>query len=240
MQDKKLYLSLFIGFIFFLSPEIASANTVNIDGDGAIKVGKVLGLLAVLAILLETALSTLFHWRWFSRWFDGRGLKLPIAVGVSWLFIDSMNLDSISQLLSAYDNTLSSQNTPLGQFVTALIVAGGSKTVFDLFEKVGVRNPFQTKENTAAVRNTPRVQVSVDRGDRIEPNKPIQVLMDGVIIGSISERCNELSWPNRSLPITIGSRVIRLSGVGVDGAEVFSEQRVNVGVGVTANLRFQL
>ena len=241
MRDSRIHVSLFfLGLVFFLSPEIATASPFNITGSGMEKIGSTLGLLLVLAILLETALSTLFHWRWFSRWFEGRGLKIPIAVGVSWFFIDSMEIDGIFQLLSAYDTTLTSQHSSLGQFMTALIVAGGSKTVFDLFEKMGVRNPFQNSEDTETARNIPKIKISVNRGDRVELNKTIQVLMDGKIIGSISERNNELPWPNRTLPISEGVHVIRLSSTGSDGSEVYKEQRIDVAPGVTAKLQFQL
>ena len=100
-------------------------NLFHLDWD---RTFEVLAGIAIVAALLERALSVVFENRLFvdSR-FDGKGTKEMIAFGVALVICIRWELDAISIVL------LSEQTTVLGEVVTAGVVAGGTKAFVKLF-----------------------------------------------------------------------------------------------------------
>jgi hypothetical protein len=86
--------------------------------------------LVVLAMLLERALIIIFDYRWFSNKLSSYGFKTPIAFLVSWTVCSFYRFDVLGALFEG------SSVSPMGIFVTAAIVAGGSAGAITLFQGV--------------------------------------------------------------------------------------------------------
>jgi hypothetical protein len=114
-------------------------------------VGSVLLVFLVLSVVFEVALTPLFNWRVFMARFEGEGYKIPITVALAFIVFWGYGLDIISDLLTA-------MNKPIGvslggQILTALLIAGGSSGVFQIFTKLKIRmEPGERQEKTEEAR----------------------------------------------------------------------------------------
>ncbi|MEM9268176.1 MAG: hypothetical protein AAGA78_04470, partial [Pseudomonadota bacterium] len=101
-------------------------------------------VLAIVAIVLEVAFTALFNNRAFRKlnWFPG--IKTLVAFGGSAVVVWVFQFDifgEIMRAISASDAFLPGAGWVSGG-ITALLLAGGSGTVFYLYTKLGIRNPF--------------------------------------------------------------------------------------------------
>ncbi len=103
-------------------------------------IAEVLFLFLVLSLVFESAMSAIFDWRLYIRYFEGRGVKTPLLVTIAFLVCMEYNLDIVHDLLAALGETGGSETTA-GQFFTALLIAGGSGGVFRIFSHLGIRSP---------------------------------------------------------------------------------------------------
>jgi hypothetical protein len=179
---------------------------------------KVLVLLLVLSIALETGLATLFNWRWFIIIAEARGLKIPVSVAVASIFVYTYDLDAIAKILTAFGDAQRYPDSLVGKFITALILAGGSGAVNTLFQSLGIRTPFRQQEIAKQRKSQSRLKISVTR-DKVATNEPITVSIDGALIGSIDAGKNQGGWP-LGWPIEPGERKIEISGVDAAGKTV--------------------
>ena len=99
-------------------------NLFHIDWD---QFFEVLAAVVVLAFVVERALALLFEHRWFVKNFDEKGLKEPIALIVSLVVCWYWDFDLVSVLLKADKISFG------GEFLTAAVIAGGSKASVKLF-----------------------------------------------------------------------------------------------------------
>ena len=104
----------------------------------------VLFLVLALSLVFESAMSVLFDWRLFIRYFEGRGVKTPLIIAVAFLVFLNYDLDIVAELLRGFPE-IQAQNigspTLPGQLLTALLIAGGSGGVFRIFARLGIRSP---------------------------------------------------------------------------------------------------
>ncbi len=114
------------------------------------KVGEVLVVFLVLSVVFEVALTPIFNWRVFLARFDGKGIKTPLTILVAMIVFWSYELDIIRDLLVALGYTASLSFG--GQFVTSLLIAGGSDGVFRIFTRLGIRNPQEREQKAEAAR----------------------------------------------------------------------------------------
>ncbi len=114
-------------------------------------VGEVLIVILVLSVVFEVAMTPIFNWRVFLKYGEGKGWKTPIVIGSALTVFWSYDLDIIKDLLIA----LGQKDAALsfgGQFLTALLIAGGSDGVFRIFTKLNIRNPEERKEKAEQER----------------------------------------------------------------------------------------
>jgi len=102
-------------------------NLFHLDWD---RLSEVLVGVVVLAFLLERALAVVFEHRYFVEHLQDKGIKEFIAVGVALAVCLRWNFDAVSMIL------LTDKTTVLGEFITACIIAGGSKGAIRLFRDV--------------------------------------------------------------------------------------------------------
>jgi|GEM_PF-5479997 len=86
-------------------------------------------LLFVIALILERALAVLFEWRYYQDYLGNYSLKVPISVGLSLLVCQVYGLDSLSLFLYR-------PVSPVGIYITAAIISGGSKVVIALAQRL--------------------------------------------------------------------------------------------------------
>ncbi|MCP4506831.1 MAG: hypothetical protein GY826_10615, partial [Fuerstiella sp.] len=95
--------------------------------------------LFVLAVLVESALSLIFNWRVFLEFFNKRAIKTVVMFVVSLTVVRTFNIDIVADLMKVYDPD-SSPGDVMSTVLTALIVAGGSSGVNNLFVALGFRS----------------------------------------------------------------------------------------------------
>jgi hypothetical protein len=100
---------------------------------------KALTMLLVAAVLIENALAVLFNWRVFLTYFSLRGVKTIISVVVSYIVVQTFDLDIVGSLLKEYAPNSATGSNP-GLFLTALILSGGSSGVNSLMVSLGYRD----------------------------------------------------------------------------------------------------
>ncbi len=100
---RKIFLLISTFVILMLLGPLAYAEGFSLgDKVDTEKAGYTLLLILVLAILLETGLSTLFNWRVYLRYFEEKGLKVPIAVASAFIFVNQFEIDAIAEILGAF------------------------------------------------------------------------------------------------------------------------------------------
>ena len=140
------------------------------------QIGEILVLLFVISVVFETALTPIFNWRVFARFCEGKGVKTPItvltAVGLLWNY----DIDIFKHVIDAFTTAEGTAGNPqgapataqdaaatapgaagststfLGRIMTGLLVAGGSGAVFNIFAKLGLRNPTQLADKAKKAR----------------------------------------------------------------------------------------
>jgi hypothetical protein len=101
---------------------------------------KALFALLILAVLIESGLALIFHWKPFLIYFDSKTVNALVAFAFSLLLVYLFKLDIVTTLINIY----SAPNLPqpanwAGRILTAMIIAGGSAGVNRLFQSLGFR-----------------------------------------------------------------------------------------------------
>jgi len=86
--------------------------------------------LVILSILVERGLYFIFDYRHLRERLKSKGIKAPIAFGVSWFVCWHHDFDIIALTIDP------EATTQIGIFITASIVAGGSAAAMTLFNDV--------------------------------------------------------------------------------------------------------
>ena len=121
----------------------------------------VLTMLFVVALLLESAFSTIFNWRVFLTYFSTRGVKTIIMIVISFIVVYTFNFDAIATLIAAFKlpeqlpagitkdvalaKLVTDEAGPVSKFITSLILAGGSAGIYNLMVALGFRSPREAE-----------------------------------------------------------------------------------------------
>jgi hypothetical protein len=135
-------------------PDAASSPLPPINDQIYSKSLAALTELFVVALLLESAFAVIFNWRVFLAYFSLRGVRTIIMIAASWLVVSHFGLDVMATLIAAYksppapDQSINPGSITGGvsQFVTALILAGGSSGVNRIMTALGFRSPSREEE----------------------------------------------------------------------------------------------
>ncbi|MDB5584440.1 MAG: hypothetical protein JWR80_9616 [Bradyrhizobium sp.] len=185
-----------------------------------VRVGGVLGIILVLAIVLEIGLATLFNWKYFQERLLGKGLRTPIAIAVSAFFVIFYKLDAVCDLLGAFTGGPQSSfgKTIPGYIITSFIVAGGSGTVNQLFEKLGIRSPIQQPA---------KIIVEFNR-----QNVPSTALINVSIDGQLQSSTGGDRFPETGqCSLSVGSHEIEIEARDATGVAKKVKQAINVAAG---------
>lgn len=135
------------------------------------QIGEILVLLFVISVVFETALTPIFNWRWFARHFEGKGVKTPITILAAVALLWNYDIDIFRHIIDAFASgaegagqaavgtqavaasaQATADSTFLGRIMTGLLVAGGSGAIFNIFTRMGLRNPLQLAEKARKAR----------------------------------------------------------------------------------------
>ena len=124
------------------------------------QIGSILAVFLVISLVFETALSPLFNWRVFAQHFEGRGVKTPITIVAAVALLWSYDIDIFQQLVTSFRSpvndasgaTSAVESSVFGRIMTGFLVAGGSGAIFNIFAKLGLRNPTELQAKAAAAR----------------------------------------------------------------------------------------
>lgn len=108
------------------------------------EVGEVLLTFLVLSVVFEVALTPLFNWRMYLIHLEGKGWKTPIVIGLALLVFWGYNMDIIYDLLTALGYEVSKGFG--GQMLTALLIAGGSSGILEIFRKLNIREDAVSRQ----------------------------------------------------------------------------------------------
>lgn len=143
----------------------------------------VLTMLFVVALLLESAFSTIFNWRVFLTYFSTRGVKTIIMIVVSFIVVYVFNFDVMATLIAAFklppelpagetkEIALAKliQSGPTSKFITSLILAGGSAGIYNLLVALGFRSPREAAVDPKPPAGQAWVAVRVKRVNAVGP-----------------------------------------------------------------------
>ncbi|MGO7273029.1 hypothetical protein [Rhizobium ruizarguesonis] len=101
-----------------------------------------LGQMLVIAIIMESAFAVIFNWRVFLEFFDGRGVRTVVMFIGGWIVATVLHQDFVGSLFDIYLRTgggNDQHSTWITQVLTALVLAGGSASVNQLFVALNLR-----------------------------------------------------------------------------------------------------
>lgn len=90
-------------------------------------VGRTLGAIVILSMLIERALSPIYEWRPVLEAIKDKNVKEPIAIVVSVAAVVYVDVDALKIIFSRPESSW------IGYLLTGLVVAGGSKGSIALF-----------------------------------------------------------------------------------------------------------
>ena len=162
--------------------------------------------LFVLAVLIESALSLIFNWRVFLEFFNRRAIKTVVMFIVSLTVVRTFDIDIVAQLMKIYDEG-SSPGDVMSTVLTAMILAGGSSGVNNLFMALGFRSR-QTESAPELPSNEAWISVLVHRDNDATGEVLVQISEAAsgtdatydAIAGSVNARkkLRDLFFPNRN------------------------------------------
>jgi hypothetical protein len=150
--------------------EETSPVVVNIG-----QVGIELVSLAVVVLVVESALATIFQWRLYRMLFNNSAMKTVVMVAVGLIVVLGFRYDIFARLI-----TLLAPVTPgsppetwsgkLSTGLSALIIAGGSAGVNTLLQRLGIRNPVQAEaERPVLNKDQAWISIRVKRDTAVGP-----------------------------------------------------------------------
>ena len=179
--------------------------------------------LFVLAVLLESALSLIFNWRVFLEFFNQRAIKTVVMFVVSLIVVKTFDIDIVAELMKIYDKG-SSPGDLMSTILTAMILAGGSSGVNNLFVALGFRSRV-TEKTAQPPSHEAWISVLVHRDSAATGEVLVQVseasgstpATYAAIAGSINARkkFRDLFFPNRN-------RFPRSGGYKVESGKVYT------------------
>lgn len=162
--------------------------------------------LFVLAVLIESALALIFNWRVFLEFFNKRAIKTIVMFVVSLTVVRTFDIDIVADLMKIYDPNSNPSNM-MSTTLTALILAGGSSGVNNLFIALGFRSR-RREQTPQPPKNEAWIAILIHRDSAATGEVLVQISEEtsggtaehDSIAGSINARkkLRDLFFPNRN------------------------------------------
>ena len=95
----------------------------------------------VVATLMESALATIFNWRLYREFFDGHATKTLVMIAAGWAVVECFDYDLFQKIVSAAGGP--AEQGEISKPLSALVLAGGSSAIYELFKSLGLRPPAE-------------------------------------------------------------------------------------------------
>ncbi|MEP2734520.1 hypothetical protein [Tateyamaria sp.] len=185
------------------------------------RIGVVLFSLLIITIVVEVAMTSLFRNRFFSSHFDDiPGIKTLVSFGSSLIVVIAFELDFFGELIAAVQNAEYGNGLPVfvSYAFTALIIAGGSGTVYEIYTRIGIRVPTARGKSGALMRGEGTLIVKVNRslGD---PTESVNILLNDDFVGVIPP--DSATWnADGSKRVAAGAYEMKLTTNNRNGAPI--------------------
>lgn len=200
----------------------ANATTEPTNTELATKAGRALLKYLVLAIVLESAMTTLFQWRRYQKVAYRRGWKTPITVAVAYLILTAYpELDAFTDVLKAVgvENVGKGYHYDLGGFITrvltAFLLAGGSAGFVKIYQSLGIRPPVQTDNDPDVIAQT-TLRVRINRGTMVSGPVTLQLDEEAAVTAGANDWLFRNVAPGRHL---IRARAAKTVPAGAQATE---------------------
>jgi hypothetical protein len=136
--------------------------------------------LAVVVLVVESALATIFQWRVYRMLFNNRAMKTVVMVAVGLTVVLAFNYDVFAKIISLVipGTTPDNWSGKISTLLSALIIAGGSSGVNTIFQRLGIRNPVAA-EPERPILNDKQAWFSL-RVHRRSAVGPIKIAIDEI------------------------------------------------------------
>jgi len=124
-------------------------------------------------------------------------MKFVISLIIAYMLVSAVGVNVVDGFASATGNN-AVDSPVLGPLMTALIVAGGSATVLQLWKTFNFLPEPDIAESGIKNKNFSRIKVVVDRQPMSpdQQNEPLEVFIDGDFVGAIEKRGNQFPAGN--------------------------------------------
>lgn len=129
------------------------------------KLATKLGGLLVVATVMESALTTIFTWRLYREFCNGRAVKTLVMIFFGLIVVNFFNYDIFHDVVLLSGG--SGEANWISVFLSSLVLAGGSTAINQLFRSLGLRTPV---ENAEAAPRPPQNKAWVSV--RVAPTSP--------------------------------------------------------------------
>ena len=117
-----------------------TAQNSTADDSAIVKSIGLLIRLFILAVILESALAVLFHWRPWLANFDGKTVNPLVTFVAALALVRTFDLDEVGLLIAAYSTAPQVAGGWASSVVSALVIAGGSAGVNKMLRALGYRS----------------------------------------------------------------------------------------------------
>ena len=136
------------------------------------QLGTELAALAVIVLVVESALATIFQWRLYRMLFNNRAVKTLVMVAVGLTVVLGFHYDIFARLvaLATSGSTAATWSGKVSTGLSALIIAGGSAGVNTLLQRLGIRSPVQAEpERPVLNKDQAWISIRVTRNTAVGP-----------------------------------------------------------------------
>ena len=175
------------------------------------KVADQLFALAIVAIFLEMALSAIFRNRAFQKANLFPGIKTIISFAVALLIVFSFDFNIFREVRQALRKTATMEGalpTCVSAVITALLLAGGTSTVFFLYTKLKIRNPFASGVGGPGLVGSGTLKIKVVRGANIKDTEPVSILLDDNLL-AVRQGGQSIFGDDKDYQLEAGSYTIK-------------------------------
>lgn len=124
----------------------AAANTLRSNDLSTL--AAILSKIAIVVVILESALSGFFNWRVYREVINQRAMKTPVMLGFGLAIGLVLDYDPLSQMLvAAGAQAAAAQGNWLTLLLSAMLLASGSSGINTLFRNLGLRETLPDMPN---------------------------------------------------------------------------------------------
>lgn len=132
-QTSLLALALIGTTLLFACPVFAQTEAATAAPD--ITEIDILMKYLLVAFIFEAVYAAIFQWTIFIRYLGDTGAKTVIKVGLAWATIANYPEMNIMREIGKVLFKSPEKSAGMGQFITALLIAGGSSAIYDIMSR---------------------------------------------------------------------------------------------------------